>query len=104
MPDNNRLLIAGVALLAMLLFNFAPTMIAFARRHPERRLIGQLNIVSLLSFLLWVALLAWAIGGRRNDSVIGRFVGTPGQRKRLAGLVAVLVTVGVATTTYALTH
>ncbi len=101
--DDKTLIAGGIGIAAALVFNFIPTLIAFARRHPERRLIGQLNILSILSFLLWAALLAWALGGKRNDSVINRFIGQPGQRGRLIAIVATLVGLGVATTAYAVT-
>jgi hypothetical protein len=94
----------GVGILAALVMNFIPTMIAYARQHPERRLIGQLNILSILSMLLWLALIAWAAGGARDDSVIAKFVGDPGRRQKLVGLVVVLVGAGVATTAYALSR
>ena len=71
---------------------------------PERRLIGQLNVLSILSFLLWLALIAWAAGGARDDSVIAKFVGEPGRRQKLVGLVVVLVGLGVASTAYALSR
>ena len=92
----------GAVLLGVLVFNFIPAIIAFARRHPERRLIAGLNPLSLLSFLLWFALLAWAVGGKRDDGVIGRFVGSEGNRKPLVALVAILVGIGVSATAYAL--
>ena len=101
--DEKTLIAGGIGLAMALVFNFVPTLIAFVRRHPERRLIGQLNIVSILSFLLWAALLAWALGGKRNDSVINRFIGQPGQRGRLVAILATLVGLGVATTAYAVT-
>ena len=100
--DTDKLLLFGVFVLAVLAFNFVPSFIAFARGHPERRLIAGLNALSLLSFLLWFALLAWAIGGQRNDGVIGKFVGNDNNRKRLVTLVAVLVGLGIASTGYAL--
>ena len=102
--ETDKLLLFGAILLAALVFNLVPTIIAFARTHPERRLIAGLNPLSLFSFLLWFALLAWAIGGQRNDSVIGRFVGDKDNRGRLFALVAVLVGIGVSTTAYALLH
>jgi hypothetical protein len=102
MSDADKWLALGIGTLVALLINFIPTAIAFARRHPERRLIGQLNILSILSFLLWMALIAWAAGGARNDSVIARFVGKPGQRQRLVAAVLILVGAGVASATYAL--
>ena len=76
--DEKTLIAVGIGLAVALVFNFIPTLVAFARRHPERQLIGQLNILSILSFLLWAALLAGAAGGKRNDPVINRFIGHPG--------------------------
>jgi riboflavin transporter FmnP len=100
--ESRAILAISGGVLAGLAMNFIPTIIAYARRHPERRLIGQLNILSILSFLLWVALIAWAAGGARDDSVIAKFVGAPGQRQKLVALVVVLVGAGVASTAYAL--
>ncbi len=101
---SHQMIGAGIGVLVGLVFNFMPSAIAFARHHPERRLIARLNILSLLSLLLWFALIAWAIGGQRNDSVISRFIGTAENRGRLVALVAVLVGIGVASTAYALTR
>jgi hypothetical protein len=101
--DDKTLVAGGIGIAVALALNFVPTIIAFVRRHPERRLIGQLNILSIFSFLLWMALIAWAAGGKRNDSVINRFIGRPGQRGRLIAIVATLVGLGIATTAYAVT-
>jgi hypothetical protein len=102
--DSKEMIAIGIGVIVALTFNFLPGMIAFARSHPERRLIGKLNILSLFSFLLWFALLVWAIGGQRDDSVINRFVGNAENRGRLIAIVVGLVGIGVATTAYALTH
>jgi len=101
--DDKTLVAGGIGIAVALALNFVPTIIAFVRRQPERRLIGQLNILSIFSFLLWMALIAWAAGGKRNDSVINRFIGRPGQRGRLIAIVATLVGLGIATTAYAVT-
>ena len=87
----------------VLIFNFAPSGIAFARHHPERKIIGKLNVLSLLSFLLWFALLVWAIGGQRDDSVINRFIRHTENRGRLFAIVTALVGIGIASSIYALT-
>nr|WP_310524394.1 superinfection immunity protein [Polymorphobacter sp.] len=58
----------------LILMNFVPTCIAYLTHHPDRQLLGSLNIVSLFSFVLWLALMAWALGGRRSDSRISRFL------------------------------
>jgi len=53
--DDKTLIAGSIGIAVALALNFVPTLIAFARRHPERRLIGELNILSILSFLLWAA-------------------------------------------------
>nr|WP_310523354.1 superinfection immunity protein [Polymorphobacter sp.] len=100
--DTQNLLFIGVLIIAVLAFNFVPAMIAYARHHPERALLARLNILSLLSFLLWFALLVWAVGGKRDDGIINRFVGNAENRGWLIGLVVLLVGIGVGTTAYAL--
>ncbi len=72
----------------LVVFNFFPSCVAFVSRHPQRRLIGVLNILSLFSFALWLALMVWSVGGERNDTVIGRFMANPRYRE--------LVKLGVA--------
>lgn len=99
-----QLLRVGIALTVIATLTFIPTLIAFARRHPERRLLAKLNILSLLSFLLWFAMLVWAVGGARNDSVINRFVGDTGNRAKLLEIAGDLVLVGIGSTAYALTR
>ena len=99
-----RMMLAGVALLGVVAFVFVPTAIAFVWRHPERRRIARINGLALFSFLLWFALIVWAVGGKRDDSLIARLVGDDRHRGRLTAIVAVLVTGGIATTAYALTH
>jgi membrane protease YdiL (CAAX protease family) len=100
--DTKQMIAIGVGVIVALIFNFLPAAIAFARSHPERRLIGKLNILSLFSFLLWFALMVWAIGGKRDDSVINRFVGKAENRGRLIAIVAALFGIGVLTTAHAL--
>ena len=96
-PDRLALLamlVAGVALFVML-----PALIAYATRHPERRRIAGLAPLSAFSLLLWGALLVWAIGGRRDDSVIARFVDR--RRGGLVWVVVALVVGGVAVSAWA---
>lgn len=95
---NTQLLALAIGTLVALVLNFLPTAIAFARRHPERALLARINILSILSFLLWLALLAWAVGGTRNDAVINRFINNRAQRPLLIGLLVVLVGGGLAVT------
>lgn len=102
--DGGKALAIGGVILAVLVFNFIPAIIAHGRNHPEKRLIGRLNILSLFSFVLWMALVAWAVGGARNDSVINKFVGNAENRGRLVAIVVALVSVGIATTAWAMTR
>jgi membrane protease YdiL (CAAX protease family) len=100
--STQQLIALGLVVILVLIFNFLPAAIAVARNHPEKRLIARLNILSLLSFLLWFALLVWAVGGKRDDGVINRFVSRTENRGLLIAIVATLVGIGVATTAYAL--
>lgn len=100
MADKIVLLLALTS--GFLLFIFAPMLIAYATRHPERKRIAALNPLALLSFLLWGALIVWAVGGKRDDSVIAQFVEK--QRRHLPLVVTVLVVAGVAGGAYALTQ
>ena len=65
----------------LILMNFVPTCIAYVSQHPERHLLASLNIVSLFSFVLWLALMGWAMGGRKADSRISRFLADPMRRR-----------------------
>ncbi len=67
----------------LVVFNFLPACVAMVSRHPQRGLIALLNIVSLFSFALWIALMVWAAGGERNDTIIGRFINDPRYREGL---------------------
>lgn len=65
----------------LVVFNFLPACVAVVSRHPYRRDIAVLSVVSLFSFALWIALMVWAAGGARNDGVIGRFMGNRRTRR-----------------------
>jgi hypothetical protein len=58
----------------LVVFNFLPTIIALVDRHPERGTISLLNVISLFSFALWLALMYWVVRGTRNDEVVNRFL------------------------------
>ncbi|MFN7399681.1 MAG: superinfection immunity protein [Sandaracinobacter sp.] len=95
-------LVIGAGLLAVLVINFVPSVLAFARRHPDRRLIASLNLLSLVSFLLWFALVSWAALGRRDNSVLDRYMADPtGKRRALVGLLVIFL-VGAALTYFGL--
>lgn len=87
MPDMPMQLLVTIFIF-LIVFNFLPACVAYVSRHPFRRDIAFLSIASLFSFALWIALMAWAAGGARNDSVIARFMGNPRTRR--------LVQLGVA--------
>ncbi|MEI6485726.1 MAG: superinfection immunity protein [Sphingomonadales bacterium] len=82
----------------LVVFNFLPACVAYVNGHPDRHLLAVLNIVSLFSFALWIALMAWAASGTSSHPVVMRFVGSPQQRRRLVASVLTLVVAGVATT------
>lgn len=98
------LLRIGLGIVVGLVFGFLPAIIAAMRQHPERRLLTRLNVLALASTLLWIALLVWAIGGKRDDSVIGRFVADAGNRRPLIILVGLLFAGGLGATVWALTR
>jgi uncharacterized membrane protein len=81
-------------------FNFLPAAIAYVNHHPDKHLLAALNVVSLFSFALWIALMAWATAGRNDHPLIQRFVGTPQRRARLFMSVAALVMAGFAGTVW----
>ena len=83
-------------------FNFLPACVAYVNRHPDRHLLAALNVISLFSFALWVALMAWAVSGNSSHPVIQRFVGSPQRRRRLVASVSALVFAGFVTTAYSL--
>jgi hypothetical protein len=49
-----------------------------------------------LSFLLWLALLAWALTGQRDDALISRYVAKLRGSNRLPMAIALLVFAGLA--------
>jgi hypothetical protein len=83
-------------------FNFLPTAVAYVDRHPDRHLLATLNVISLFSFALWVALMGWAVAGHSNHPIIQRFVGSPRNRRRLVASAFALVMAGSAGTAWAL--
>lgn len=90
-------IIAGIFVF-LVVFNFLPACIAYVNRHPDRHLLAALNVVSLFSFALWIALMAWSVSGNSNHPLIQRFVGSPQRRRRLVASVSALVLAGFATT------
>lgn len=89
--------------IALILLNFIPTCIAYLSNHPEKGLLASLNIVSLFSFVLWIALMAWAMGGRSADSRMTRFLADRQKRRLFVGGVLAFVAVSFGSTVYGLT-
>jgi amino acid transporter len=83
-------------LLALAIYLAAPAFIALARQHPDRRLIYKLSPLSLLSFILWLVLLAWAFTGKRDDAILSRYVSKLRRNNRLPLAISLLVFFGLA--------
>jgi amino acid transporter len=83
-------------LLALAIYLAAPAFIARARQHPDRRLIYKLSPLSLLSFILWLVLLAWAFTGKRDDAILSRYVSKLRRNNRLPLAISLLVFFGLA--------
>ena len=94
----------SLAVAIAIVFFGGPALIAIARRHPERRTIVRLTPLALVSFLLWFALLIWAVGGKKNDGVIGRYAERIRGHRRFPLVVAALVALGLASAAYAMLH
>jgi uncharacterized membrane protein len=86
----------------LILMNFVPTCIAYLSNHPEKQLLASLNIVSLFSFVLWIALMGWALGGRKADSGWSRFLADRQKRRMFIGGVLAFVAVSFGSTVYGL--
>lgn len=74
----------------------APALPALIRRHPERHLIYRLSPLTLMSFILWIALIAWAVTGHRDDALMSRHVAKLRGSNRLPLAIILLVLVGMA--------
>jgi hypothetical protein len=98
----DKALAIGLGILTGVALNFVPTLVAYARRHPDRVRLARLNVLSFVSFLLWAGLLGWAITGRAGGRV-QRFMDDPHNQRRIRIGIGALVGLGLATTAYALT-
>lgn len=88
--------IAIALLVGLVLLLAAPAAVALITQHPERRLIYRLTPLTLLSFMLWLVLIAWAFTGHRDDAVISRYVAKLRGNNRLPLAIGLLVLVGLA--------
>lgn len=80
--------------LILLAFVAAPSIVALLRSHPERTIIYKLSPLSLLSFLLWWALLVWAASDQRDDAIISKYVAKLRSSGWFAWVVGLLVLIG----------
>ena len=87
-------------LAATAVFIAVPALIAWIRRHPDRKLIYKLTPLTFFSFLLWFALIAWAASDQRDDAVIQKYVNKLRANNRLPILIALLVLAGLAGTLF----
>jgi hypothetical protein len=94
MPNEVIAAIAALGLIAV--FMAVPMAIAALRRHPERRLIYKLAPLALFSFLLWLALIAWASSRQHDDALIQKYVNKLREGKLLPLVIVVLVVIGAA--------
>jgi hypothetical protein len=85
-----------VLLIVIAAFLAAPALIAWLRKHPDRKLIYKLSPLTFFSFLLWFALIAWAASDQRDDAVIQKYVAKLRANNRLPILIALLVAAGLA--------
>jgi hypothetical protein len=79
----------------VVLFIATPVLIALVRRHPERATIARLTPFAAISFILWTALLTWALFGKRDDGVIATYIARLRERRLLPVIISVLVVVGI---------
>jgi uncharacterized membrane protein len=86
----------------LIILNFVPTCIAYLSHHPDKHLLASLNIVSLFSFVLWIGLMGWAMGGRQTDSKWSRFLADRHKRRLFVGAVLAFVSVSFGSTLYGL--
>ena len=93
---SHKSIILITLLLGMVIYIGIPSLIAIARKHPERGLIYKLSPLSLLSFILWLVLIAWAFTGRRDDAIISRYVSKLRGNNRLPLAITLLVLFGLA--------
>lgn len=92
---EDRLILFAALIAGIALFITIPVLIAYARHHPERRLIAKLSVGSLFSFVLWGALIAWAASDQRDDAVISKYVARLRERNLLPLAVGGLVAIGL---------
>jgi len=92
---HDRLGLATVALVGIIVFVSIPLLIAVVRQHPEQRTIMRLTPFALVSFVLWAALFAWAASDKRDDGVIAQYVARLRHRNLMPAIIVILIGIGV---------
>ena len=100
--SEDRILLLALLCLGFLVFAAIPVLVALARRNPDTKTIAKLAPLSLLSFALWFALIAWAATDRRNDGVISKFIDRVQGSNLGPWLIALLLLVGLGGTAFTL--
>ncbi|WP_152522673.1 hypothetical protein [Sphingobium ummariense] len=100
----NAIILSIATLAGLVAYIALPALLATACKHPERALIYKLSPLTLLSFILWLVLVAWAFTGRRDDAVIARHVTKLRENKRLPSVIVLLVLFGLAGSLIPLVH
>ena len=92
---SEKILVLVVILAVMAVFMAIPAIIAMIKQHPERALIYKLSPLTILSFLLWFGLIAWAATGKSENAVVARYVAELRENNLLPLVVVLLVGAGL---------
>jgi hypothetical protein len=63
---SNDPIVFGIVILILVVVNFIPSFIAFAKDHPNRILILAINVIMGWTIVGWAALLFWATRGGKS--------------------------------------
>lgn len=77
--SGGQQIIFGVVVGAMIVFYFAPTVLAFGRGHAYRWVIGAVNLVAGWTLMGWLVCAVWAVWPRERalaEPLIGNPTGT----------------------------
>lgn len=58
-----------VIVLIAIFIAFAPILVAIVRRYPNKRIVAVAYILALISWVAWLAVLAWAATGKRKETI-----------------------------------
>lgn len=92
----HQVLVISLLIVLAAAFVALPSLIALFRHHPDRQLIYRLSPLTILSFVLWFALLIWAASDRRDDAIITQYIAKVRKGNQLPVIVLALVILGIA--------